>query len=103
MTQLPKTSQLEQTDTPQVSYRRLLSIGKAAKFLGVSIDTLRNWEQSGKLIPIKTPGGTRKYRSSDLKALQQADPKLRHKRTKQRNTTNGVKDTSNTSQQLYEA
>ena len=29
-----------------------LSIGAAARFLGVSISTLRRWEKSKKLIPI---------------------------------------------------
>lgn len=39
----------------------LISIGKAARFLGVTPMTLRRWEQSGKLIPHRTPTGHRRY------------------------------------------
>ena len=47
-----------------------LSIGAAARFLGVSISTLRRWEKSKKLIPIfRTPGGHRRYKSSELNEL----------------------------------
>lgn len=46
---------------------RLISIGQAAKILGVSISTLRRWELSGKLIPERTVSGHRRY---DLSRLQ---------------------------------
>lgn len=39
----------------------LLNIAQAAKYLNVSIDTLRLWDKSGKLKPLKTPGGHRRY------------------------------------------
>ena len=45
---------------------RLVSIGKAAEMLGVSISTLRRWETQGKITPARTQGGTRRY---DLAAL----------------------------------
>ena len=38
-----------------------IKIGQAAKTLGVSVDTLRRWERSGKITAIYTPGGTRLY------------------------------------------
>lgn len=45
----------------------LLNIGQAAQILGVSIDTLRRWDESGKLIAIRKEGGThRYYREKDL-------------------------------------
>jgi len=45
----------------------LLNIGQAARMLGVSIDTLRRWDESGKLIAIRKEGGThRYYREKDL-------------------------------------
>lgn len=45
----------------------LLSIGQAAEYLGVSLNTLRRWDESGKLIAIKKDGGThRYYREKDL-------------------------------------
>jgi len=45
----------------------LLNIGQAAEILGVSIDTLRRWDENGKLVAIKKDGGThRYYREKDL-------------------------------------
>jgi len=40
---------------------RLLKISEAAEILGVSIDTLRRWDESGKLTAIKKEGGTHRY------------------------------------------
>ncbi len=45
----------------------LLTITQAAEILGVSLDTLRRWDKSGKLVAIKKGGGThRYYREKDL-------------------------------------
>lgn len=45
----------------------LLNIGQAAVILGVSIDTLRRWDENGKLTAIRKEGGThRYYREKDL-------------------------------------
>ncbi|MFH1423527.1 MAG: helix-turn-helix domain-containing protein [Candidatus Nealsonbacteria bacterium] len=45
----------------------LLTIREAAQFLGVSIDTLRRWDKSGKLVALKKAGGThRHYSKRDL-------------------------------------
>lgn len=45
----------------------LFTIGQAALYLGVSINTLRRWDESGKLVAIKKDGGThRYYREKDL-------------------------------------
>ncbi len=42
--------------------RRMVSIHKAAGFLGVSAQTLRRWEREGWLLPDeRTPGGHRRY------------------------------------------
>lgn len=38
-----------------------ISISEAASILGVSIDTLRRWDESGKLISLKSEGGHRRY------------------------------------------
>jgi excisionase family DNA binding protein len=46
---------------------RLVSIGEAAKALGVSITTLRRWEASGRLVAEHTVGGHRRYDLTKLK------------------------------------
>src|SRR3989344_3714398 len=49
---------------------KLLTIGQAAEYLGVSLNTLRRWDESGKLVAIKKGGGThRYYREKDLEIL----------------------------------
>ncbi|MBU1015316.1 helix-turn-helix domain-containing protein [Patescibacteria group bacterium] len=40
---------------------KLLNIREAAKLLGVSVDTLRRWDKSGKLVAIRKAGGTHRY------------------------------------------
>ena len=46
-----------------------LSISEAAKLKGVSTQTLRKWETSGKLIPERTPTGHRRYDLSQLMGI----------------------------------
>jgi putative resolvase len=48
---------------------KLLSIGKSASILGVSPQCLRNWERIGKIKPLYTIGGTRKYSLDMLNRL----------------------------------
>lgn len=46
---------------------KLLTIGQAAEYLGVSLNTLRRWDEGGRLPAIKKGGGThRYYREKDL-------------------------------------
>ena len=49
-----------------------ISIGKAAKELGVSNKTLRRWEATGKITSERTPKGHRRY---DLSKLQSIIPR----------------------------
>lgn len=57
---------------------RYLAIGEAAKTLGVSITTLRRWEEEGKLIPERTAGGQRRYDLAKIKPeLFHAEPQDR--------------------------
>lgn len=49
---------------------KLISIGHASKMLGVTIQTLRNWEKRGLLIPDEyTKGGQRRYKLESLKKI----------------------------------
>src|SRR5215213_2638010 len=43
-----------------------LSLGQAAKYLGVSERTLRKWADEGRLPAFSTPGGHRRFRLADL-------------------------------------
>ncbi|MFH1898854.1 MAG: helix-turn-helix domain-containing protein, partial [Patescibacteria group bacterium] len=47
-----------------------LTIGEAAKQLGVSIDTLRRWDKSEKLPAKKSEGGHRYYSQTDLELFK---------------------------------
>ena len=43
-----------------------LTLGQAAKYLGVAQSTIRKWSDVGKLPAFYTPGGHRRYRRMDL-------------------------------------
>jgi len=54
--------------------KRLVKIGEAAKLLGTTPTTLRNWEKSGEIVPArKTKAGTRYYDVSSLLGLDGSD------------------------------
>ena len=47
-----------------------LTVGEAARCLGVSSATLRNWDRAGKLIPYRHPlNGYRLYLRSELEKI----------------------------------
>ena len=48
---------------------RWLRLGEAAAELGVSLNTLRRWSDSGTLTCYRSPGGHRRYRREDVQAL----------------------------------
>lgn len=52
----------------------LLTAREAAKYLNVSLSTLRKIERDGKLVPFRTPGGHRRY------SLQMLDDYLENSR-----------------------
>lgn len=47
----------------------LVPIGEAARRLGVSLDTLRRWDEEGKLRVVRTLGGQRRFYEADIAAL----------------------------------
>jgi DNA-binding transcriptional MerR regulator len=48
----------------------MIRVGQAAEFLGVCKETLRNWDRSGRLVPMRNPvTGYRYYRQPDLEAF----------------------------------
>ena len=48
-----------------------LNIGEAAKHLGISIDTLRRWDKTGKLPARRSEGGHRYYSQTDLELFRE--------------------------------
>src|SRR5919107_218507 len=43
-----------------------LTLGQAAKYLGVAQSTMRKWSDLGRVSAFYTPGGHRRYRRTDL-------------------------------------
>src|SRR5438132_13934190 len=52
-----------------------LTLGQAARFLGVAQSTIRKWSDQGRVPAFYTPGGHRRYRRADLDAfLERSGP-----------------------------
>lgn len=61
---------MEQIEATTSSLAEYLTVGEAAKTLGVSRSTLRNWDKAGKLKPCRHPvNGYRLYRRVELEEL----------------------------------
>lgn len=45
---------------------RLMNVGQAADYLGVSAASLRKWSNDGLVPTYRTPGGQRRYAREDL-------------------------------------
>jgi excisionase family DNA binding protein len=61
---------------------RLLNVGQAAAYLGVSAASLRKWSNQG-LVPVyRTPGGQRRFSTDDLdefmRSMRQPSRKSSH-------------------------
>jgi excisionase family DNA binding protein len=55
-----------------------LTLGQAAKFLGVAQSTIRKWSDQGRVPAFYTPGGHRRYRRRDLEQfLERSGPGAR--------------------------
>ena len=46
-----------------------LTLGQAAKYLGMAQSTIRKWSDNGRVPAFYTPGGHRRYRRSDLETF----------------------------------
>jgi excisionase family DNA binding protein len=66
-----------------VAYRddsEWLTLGQAARFLGVAQSTIRKWSDQGRVPAFYTPGGHRRYRRADLESfLDRSGPSGRPK------------------------
>jgi excisionase family DNA binding protein len=51
---------------------RLLNVGEAAAYLGVSAASLRKWSNDGLVATYRTPGGQRRYSVGDLDAFMRS-------------------------------
>jgi len=57
-----------------------LTLGQAAKYLGVAQSTIRKWSDQGRVPAFYTPGGHRRYRRGDLdKFLENSGPGARER------------------------
>ena len=58
---------------PPSTTARLLNVGQAAEYLGVSAASLRKWSNDGLVPTYRTPGGQRRYARDDLDTLHRLD------------------------------
>ena len=52
----------------------LIAVSEAAKQLGITKRTLQDWDRNGKLVALRTAGGHRRYRQSEVTKLQGLEP-----------------------------
>jgi len=53
--------------------KKVIAIGEAAKYLGVSRDTLRRWEKRGRLKALRSPTNRRYYTKEQLDRLMSGE------------------------------
>lgn len=68
----------------------MLSIGEAADYIGVSVDTLRRWSKKDRVTTYRSPGGHRYYKKKDLRQL--FDAKYTRDEPTERSTQDEIKD-----------
>ncbi len=73
---------LNMVDTSLESEKEYLTVQQAAKYIGVSAQTMRRWDAEGKLKSVRHPGNDyRYYKRADLEPL-----KIEYKRAQQVNS-----------------
>jgi excisionase family DNA binding protein len=58
-----------------IAGREWLTLGEAARLLGVDGTTLRGWADAGKIPVFRTPGGHRRFNAADLTTLLDVAPR----------------------------
>ena len=56
-----------------------LRIGQAAGLLGVSVDTIRRWEEEGRISMVRSSGGHRLVALSEVRRLLGERPRTQHR------------------------
>lgn len=56
-----------------------LRIGQAAELLGVSVDTIRRWEEDGRVVLQRSEGGQRLVPMAEVRRLLDERPRRRHR------------------------
>jgi excisionase family DNA binding protein len=62
--------ELSEYHVEDIAEEKMFSIDEAANLLGVTQQTLRKWEEKGTIRPVRTDGGHRRYKDSDIKHLK---------------------------------
>lgn len=62
------TETYRENETPPVR------ISTAASLLGVSQNTLRAWEDAGKIRSTRSPGGQRRYERAEIERVRRGEP-----------------------------
>jgi len=65
-----KNEEIQRILEKDFASERLLKIDEAAALLGVTTQTIRNWDNSGKLKAIRTDGGHRRFKEADINAIR---------------------------------
>lgn len=60
------TTSKEMMSNAQKGLNKLLNIKEDSEYLNVHPNTLRRWEDNGKIIPLNTEGGHRRYTKEQL-------------------------------------
>lgn len=59
---------MSSTPTPEA-----LTPAQTASALGVSVDTLRRWEKAGRITAHRTPGGQRRFPTTEIERLRNTE------------------------------